>query len=104
MIHKLTQRLTYVNHLLKTKSTGTPKELAEKLGLSERGWYKFRDQLVNDLQLPIKYCNYRKTYYYTEEGTFVIGFRKMNTEQSSKVSGGGLRFASSTYHSFSCTF
>ncbi len=88
MIHRLTQRLCYINHLLKTYSTGPPKELAQKLGISERTWYKLRDQLVNDLELPIAYCNYRKTYYYTTEGTLEIGFKSLKAEKAEKIKGG----------------
>lgn len=88
MIYKVTQRLEYINHLISQKRTGTPKELAEKLGISERAWYKLRDELVNDLELPIAYCNYRKTYYYTVDGTFEIGFKKLNTNDTAKIRGG----------------
>jgi hypothetical protein len=88
MLHKITQRLIYVNHLIKSKSTGTPKQLAKKLGLSERGWFKFRDELVNDLELPIAYCNYRKTYYYTTSGSFEMGFRKLNESDTHKLIAG----------------
>jgi hypothetical protein len=76
MVCKFISRLNYINYLIKTKSTGTPKQLARKLGLSERGWHKLRHELVNDLDLPIAYCNTKKTYYYTMEGNFEIGFKK----------------------------
>jgi predicted DNA-binding transcriptional regulator YafY len=88
MIYKLTQRLTYINHLIKTQKTGSPKEMAEKLGVSERCWYKLRDELVNDLQLPIAYCNYRKTYYYTTDGNLEIGFKPLNADKAEKIKGG----------------
>jgi hypothetical protein len=90
-IFKLTNRLQYLNHLISKKCTGTPTQLAEKLGLSERGWYKLRDELVNDLELPIEYCNYRKSYQYTQEGNFEIGFKPLTDKQKENLSGGGVK-------------
>jgi hypothetical protein len=90
-IYKLKNRLQYLNHLISKKCTGTPAELANKLGLSERGWYKLRDELVNDLELPIEYCNYRKSYQYTKEGTFEIGFKPLNDVQKENLNGGGVK-------------
>jgi hypothetical protein len=84
MILKLQHRFVYLNYLLKNKATGTPKELASKLGLTERAWYKLRDQLVNDLELPIAYCNERRSYYYTEEGSFEFGFRRFSALEKEK--------------------
>jgi predicted DNA-binding transcriptional regulator YafY len=87
-MHKLTHRLMYINSLIRQKATGTPTELAEKLGISERSWYKLRDELINDLGLPIAYCSFRRSYYYTEEGTFEIGFRRLSPEKTERISGG----------------
>lgn len=92
MLWKICERLNYVNTLIKQKSTGTPKELAQKLGITERAWYKFRDELVNDLNLPIDYCPYTRSYIYTEEGNFEIGFRKLPKEETVNLNGGGKRF------------
>ena len=97
-----------MNRLIKQKSTGTPKELAKKLGITERAWYKFRDELVNDLNLPIDYCPYTRSYIYTEEGNFEIGFRKLPKEESVNLNGGGkqtvftLRFSFYPNFNISC--
>jgi hypothetical protein len=90
MLCKYTERLEHINYLIKQKATGCPKELAQKLGITERAWYKWRDLLVNDLGLPIEYCPIKRTYYYTEEGTFEIGFRRISYTQKSKISGGSI--------------
>jgi hypothetical protein len=82
---KLQQRMEYLNYLLKNKATGTPRELATKLRITERAWYKFRDQLINDLQLPIAYCPKQRTYYYTEPGSFEFGFKKNNVQEKVKA-------------------
>ena len=90
-IYKLKNRLQYLNHLISKKCTGTPTELAHKLGLSERGWYNLLDELVNDLELPIEYCNYRKSYLYSQEGNFEIGFKPLSDKQKENLNGGGVK-------------
>jgi predicted DNA-binding transcriptional regulator YafY len=56
-----------VDDLIQRKATGTPAEMAARLGCSERTWYNFLDQLRNDYQFPIAYCRNRQCYYYTDE-------------------------------------
>ena len=86
----LLERLAYLDYLVRLKQTGTPKELAAKLGLSERGWYKFREELVEDLKWPLAYCSHRKTYYYTTEGSFVAGFKPLSAEKKEQTRGGSV--------------
>ncbi len=88
MLFKVHQRLTYLNHLIKQRATGSPKELSRKLGITERAWYKFRDELVNDLNLPIDYCPHSRGYVYTEEGSFEIGFKKIPPDKAANLTGG----------------
>jgi predicted DNA-binding transcriptional regulator YafY len=88
MLFKLRQRLSYLNQLIKQRATGSPKELARKLGITERVWYKFRDELVNDLNLPIDYCPHSRSYIYTEEGSFEIGFKKLPPDKAANLTGG----------------
>ena len=85
---KYTERLKQINFLIKNKATGSPKEMAKKLGLSERAWFKVRDMLIYDLGLPIAYCTTKKTYYYTEEGSFEIGFKRISKDKSNDINGG----------------
>lgn len=65
--------LIYLDHLIRTKATGTPEQLAKKLNLSPCGWYKLRDLLTNDLDWPLAFNPYNKTYYYTKNIKFEIG-------------------------------
>lgn len=88
MLFKVHQRLSYLNHLIKQRATGSPKELSRKLGITERAWYKFRDELVNDLNLPIDYCPHSRSYVYTEEGSFEIGFKKLTPDKAANLNGG----------------
>jgi hypothetical protein len=88
MLFKLRQRLSYLNQLIKQRATGSPKELARKLGITERAWYKLRDELINDLNLPIDYCPHSRSYVYTEEGSFEIGFKKIPPDKAANLNGG----------------
>lgn len=68
-------RLEYVDFLIRTKSTGQPKDLARKLKVSERTLYDVI-LLMRNLGAPVAYCKQKKTYYYLEEGIFVFRFQK----------------------------
>lgn len=89
VIQKLANRFRFLDSLISKGATGSPKELAERLGITERAWHKIRDELVNDLNLPLAYDPIRKTYYYTEAGQLVFEFRrKLTTDDMEKLEGG----------------
>ncbi|MEX1269883.1 MAG: hypothetical protein WEA56_12805 [Balneolaceae bacterium] len=75
--------------LIRQKRTGPPKELAEKLGISERWLYMFMDELKMELDCPIQYDRKKRSYVYEEPGKVVIGFtQEMEPWQMKKVRGG----------------
>lgn len=89
MIQKLVNRFTYLDALIRRGATGTPGQLAQRLGLTERAWYNLRDELINDLNVPIAYDADRQTYYYREEGQLLFQFqRKLTTDDMEKLEGG----------------
>ena len=67
------ERIKRIDYLISTKSTGTPKQFAEKLCLSERQLYKYLNNL-KDLGAPIKYSKTYSSYYYYKNGCFVVKF------------------------------
>jgi predicted DNA-binding transcriptional regulator YafY len=73
------QRLERINYLIRIKGTGTPSELAQRMGLSERSIYQYLN-LMKELGAPIKFSMYRQSYYYEEEGSFLICFFPKNKE------------------------
>lgn len=86
MLYKLLNRLAFLDLLIRKRATGCPKELAKRLGITERAWYKIRDELINDLGIPIAYDPHTKTYYYTEAGQFVSRFvRKSDADDIEKL-------------------
>lgn len=72
---KFLHRMEYLVHLIRTKATGSPRELAEKLDVSERTVYDLLSTL-RELEWPVSYDALRKTYYFEQEGEFNFRFRR----------------------------
>ena len=70
---KLILRLQNINKYITKANTGTPKELAKKMNISERQLYS-DIELMKKLGAPIGYCRRRCSYFYAVEGCFNIGF------------------------------
>jgi hypothetical protein len=89
-------RIRRLDALIRQKRTGPPKELAEKLDISERWLYIFLDELKTELDCPIRYDRRKRSYVYKKPGKVVIGFTKeLKKWDMKKVSGGKkLRFIS----------
>lgn len=82
-------RIRRLDNLIRQKRTGAPKELAEKLGISERWLYTLLDELKTELNCPIRYDRRRRSYVYKKPGKVVIGFtNEMQKWEMKKVSGG----------------
>lgn len=69
----LLQRLIRLDHLIQYKSTGTPADCAQKIGISERSLYDYL-KILKEMGAPVKFSRGRRTYYYTEGGHFHISF------------------------------
>jgi len=67
------ERLSRIDHLIRIKGTGTPAQLAERLHVSERSIYDYINFMKN-MGCPIKFDSFRESYYYEEEGFFIIAF------------------------------
>lgn len=70
---EILEKLKRVDRLIRIKGTGSPKELAERIGVSERTAFQYIDWLKK-LGAPIKYNRIRESYVYTEDGGVKIGF------------------------------
>jgi predicted DNA-binding transcriptional regulator YafY len=69
----LLHRLIRLDHLINHKSTGTPADCAQKIGVSERSLYDYL-KLLKEMGAPVKFSRGRRTYYYSEGGHFHISF------------------------------
>jgi predicted DNA-binding transcriptional regulator YafY len=67
------QAIERVDGLIKLKSTGTADNLSRRLCVSKRSVYNIIE-LMKNMGAPIKYCQIRRTYYYSYQCDFVIGF------------------------------
>ncbi len=74
--------LQRIDHLVRTRATGTPAQLAARLGVSERNLYRLLGDL-RDRGFPIAYDKQACTYYYMEqvkiEFSVVVGQEKLLT-------------------------
>ncbi|PJF38225.1 MAG: hypothetical protein CUN55_18095, partial [Phototrophicales bacterium] len=56
--------LMRMDQLIRRKATGTPEEFALRLGISQRGLYKYISFMKKALNAPIRFCKHRKCYRY----------------------------------------
>lgn len=84
-------QLERLAHLIQRKATGSPAELAEKLGVTLRTVHNLLEQLRN-LGADIAYCRERCSYYYVQpvELCFSVVQPIENTEEIK----GGYKFIS----------
>ena len=71
-----------VDQLIRLKATGTPDELARKLGLTRSTVYEIIE-CMKSMDAEIKYCKTRKSFYYETDKVLAIGF-----VEKSKIKGG----------------
>ena len=71
-------RIETADNLIRRKGTGTPEQLARRLGLSKSSWYNLKTEMENR-GAPILYSKTLRTYYYMEPGNFRVGFIKTST-------------------------
>ena len=86
-IYKYFNRVQQLHTLLKRKGTGTPRELAKKLNLSERQTLEYVREL-KDSSIPIAFCKHQKTYYYEKEVIFTFEFRTLSPDELQNLEGG----------------
>ena len=75
MVKRYFDRMQMIDRLIMIKGTGTPKQLARRLNISESTLYEFL-QFMRSMGAPIAYCRDRKTYYYSEVGRFELQFQR----------------------------
>jgi transcriptional antiterminator len=62
--------------LVEKERTGSPKEVAKKLAVSDRMIQNYVHLLKNSFDVPIEYNRYKKSYNFTEEGTLIWEWQK----------------------------
>lgn len=59
-----------LNELISNEQTGRPKELASKLGITERSVYNYIAFMKNEMKAPILYNSQRLSYIYNDDCDF----------------------------------
>jgi predicted DNA-binding transcriptional regulator YafY len=67
------EQIKKINQLIVKKNTGKPAEMAVKLDCSLTTLFTYLS-MMRTMGAPIQYNKFKQTYYYEEEGDFVIGF------------------------------
>ncbi|HEV3250551.1 MAG TPA: HTH domain-containing protein [Puia sp.] len=75
----LLHRLLRLDFLIHHKSTGTPADCAQKIGISERSLYDYL-RILREMGAPVRFSRGRRTYYYAEGGHFHISFLSKEKE------------------------
>ena len=65
-LQKQIEVIMRIDELIRAKTTGTPKELAKTLNMSERNLYKIIKTMKN-LGAPIKFCKKTFCFQYTKD-------------------------------------
>jgi predicted DNA-binding transcriptional regulator YafY len=81
MTQEYLNKIERLDFLIRLKATGTPDQLASRLGMSKRSVINYL-KLMRDNGAPIKFCHIRQSYYYIEEGFFKISFSFKKKEAS----------------------
>lgn len=72
---KYINRLRKIDQLIQFEITGSPKELAEKIGVSERQIYRYIDNML-ELGAEIKFNKILNSYVYTDNIELCIAFNQ----------------------------
>jgi transcriptional antiterminator len=62
------KKIKYFIHLVEKERTGSPKDVAEILEVSERTIYLYVKTLKTEFNAPILYNPFRKSYYFERKG------------------------------------
>lgn len=73
-LYNYLNRIERLDSMIRRKNTGPPRELANRLGISERWLYILLDELKTDLGCPIRYDRKRRSYIYEKPGKVTIQF------------------------------
>lgn len=64
-----------INDLIERRVTGTPAAMAVKVNCSPTTLFAYL-AMMREMGAPIRYNRHKETYYYEEDGCFVVGFRR----------------------------
>ncbi len=86
---KQLQRLEQIHYLIENQKTGSPKHLAEKMGVCRSTIYELIDYLKS-LDAPVKYSRIKESYYYCKPFNLEINvsIKVLNNNETKTIYGG----------------
>ena len=78
------RRIKMIDRLIRIKGTGTAEALGDRLGISRASVYEYLNLMKNN-GAPIKFCKFRQSYYYDEDGSFTIRFLPNTNHDNDKL-------------------
>ncbi len=84
------ERLQLLNKLVREQRTGSPEELAERLGLSRRQLYSYLE-FLKDFGVDIAYSRKTNSFIFSDdkELEIIFKFQVLGEEASREIRGGG---------------
>lgn len=78
-----------IDQLIRLRSTGNAKQLADKFNISESSVYRIIET-IKELGAPVEYSLVYHSYVYTRDVNFLCGFflKELSPGESKKVNGG----------------
>jgi biotin operon repressor len=89
-LFKNLQHVELLHTLILKEKTGSPKQLAEQLGISRATLYVLIDEL-NSLNMPVNYSRKYETFYYKQEVKLTLSFKVETLDdpnELTKINGG----------------
>ena len=86
------QRLELLHTLILKEKTGSPKQLAEQLGISRATLYVLIDEF-NSLNMPVSYSRKYETFYYQQDVKLELSFKIetiIDPKELRRINGGNL--------------
>lgn len=93
---KYLDRLERVHLLIRRKATGSPNELASKLGLSERHTRECIAEM-KEMGAPIIFDKLQNSYCYLRETHFEFGFKPLVDKEAANINA-GFSFCTPTFY------
>ncbi len=82
-------QIEQLDQLIRLRATGRPKEVADRLKISEASLFRLLDAM-KQLNAPVKYDIYLQSYVYEEEVSFKFGFytKELSPQRAMEINGG----------------
>lgn len=60
------EKIVHMDYLIRHKSTGTPADFAQKVGMTRSTFFEYLTYMREELRLVINYDKHKPSYYYGE--------------------------------------